>query len=172
VNSSAVCSPNDGRSNQVEQRETAAWATSFASVQPCHSETANVRQLLMEMPVSEMHPAAKWLMRKCPRLVGVVFALCGAALFYWSLIEPVRQAETEAPEVELWPLGGVFGLMFVLIGTIWMIFGMRFSRILQPSGEESKRPAYAIGMLLGAAGLAIYFALQSYLEGKGYVFTR
>ena len=39
-----------------------------------------------------------------------------------------------------------------------------------PAAEDSKKPAYVAGVVLGLVGLGIYFGLLSYLQSRGYVF--
>jgi hypothetical protein len=121
------------------------------------------------MTMADSHNVVQRFMLKYPRPSGAVLVLLGAAFCYWMIIQPIHQAEAGAPEVGISLKGGMVGVILTVIGLIYVVFGARFARIFQPSAEESKAPAYTVGILFAIVGIGIYFALKSYLESKGYV---
>jgi hypothetical protein len=125
---------------------------------------------LKDMTMADSHNAVQQFMLKYPRPIGAVLGLLGAAFCYWMIVQPIQQAETGKPEIKLSLKGGTLGVVLIVFGLTYAVFGVRFARIFQPSAEESKAPAYTVGILLAILALGIYFALKSYLESKGYVF--
>jgi threonine/homoserine/homoserine lactone efflux protein len=119
--------------------------------------------------MADSHNEFQRFMLKYPRPVGAVFALLAVAIFFEEVVQPIRQAEAGAPEIQIWVSGGTVGLMLAVLGLTYVIFGVRFARIFQPSAEESKAPAYIAGGLLAIVGLGIYLTLKVYLESKGYI---
>jgi hypothetical protein len=110
-------------------------------------------------------------MLKYPRRAGAILVLLAAGVFYESIVQPIRQAAARTPEIRISVLGGTVALALAVLGLIYVVVGARFARIFQPSAEESKAPAFIVGGLLAGMGLVIYWALKSYLQGKGYVAT-
>ena len=118
--------------------------------------------------MADSHNEAQRFILKYPRPAGAVLALLAGAFFYEAIIQPIQQAKAGAPEIEISDTGGTVAVVLAVMGLTLVVFGARFARIFMPSAEESKAPAFAVGVVIAIVGLGVYFWLQSYLESRGY----
>ena len=107
-----------------------------------------------------------------PRLFGVAFCLFGAWSIYESLVVPLQKATVPVAEISIRPAGPAFGLVLLLIGSAYVLFGTRLTWVFHPSAEQSRLPALLVGVVIAIIGLSVYFWLDARLKQQGYVNDR
>ena len=102
----------------------------------------------------------------CGLIIGLGAA--GACVGIGILAGKFIESSARQPELR----GTLQVKVFIMLGLIYMVFGARFARILQPAAGESKAPAYAVWIVIAVIGNIIFFMLGKYLwiyvESKGY----
>jgi hypothetical protein len=105
-----------------------------------------------------------------PRKVGLFLLFAGAALLYQKLVQPIQAAEAGAPRVMLSSKLTIAGVIGVVFGLAYLLFGPRAARLLRPAAGESKTLTYLAVFVVAGIGTAIYLGVRHCLESKGYVF--
>ena len=109
--------------------------------------------------------------RENPRIVSPFFMLIGALLFHISFLQPLNEIENGAEEVRFTLGGAVLGVLTILMGIVFLIFGKRYVRfIMMPNEERPKKQKYIIIGISFFVAIVSYFLLDQYLKSKGYSF--
>ncbi len=102
------------------------------------------------------------------RLIGVVLLLCGGAIVYLCIYQPLHAAWSGEPTVSIFLKGAILAPM-TLIGLMYLALGPRATSIM---GTREKPTPAAYGIVIGVLllGVGIYIWLRTTLEALGYDF--
>jgi hypothetical protein len=118
--------------------------------------------------MSDSHNGWQRFIRKHPRLAGMALGLFGLGLIYWMVYLPIQQAKGHTSSIFISVAASVFGVMALLVGSIYLIAGETGVRVLNPRAQESKVPPIFVGAMATLIGLCVYIALKAYLKSEGY----
>lgn len=128
------------------------------------NEEESIKKILF--PTHHRNEHQQQLTTKRSRIRGVFLTLIGAWLVFEYIVSPLQKVEEYVNEITISMKMTVFGIISLLVGLIWLIFGDHFGYM--PSSKEAKTPATILGIIAVGIGYGIYSVLKVYLEAKGY----
>jgi hypothetical protein len=102
------------------------------------------------------------------RVMGAFLLICGGALAYLCVYQPLESAWRGAPTVSV-SLQGAILAPIGLIGLLYLVLGRGASTIMGKR-EKPKATAYIIVIGVVLLGFALYLWVRSTLEAHGYNF--
>jgi hypothetical protein len=119
---------------------------------------------------SNLNPLERFVLEH-PRAYGLILTVAGVSVIIWAVVLPIRDAIASASEVWISRTGLAAGESLLLFGIPSMIFGSRFLNLFPLSQGTPKIPKFSFAMVIMVViGIAVYHALKTFLESKGYSF--
>ncbi len=104
-----------------------------------------------------------------PRRAGLIYLLLGVGLLYWLAWLPVQEFLAGNRFAHVSGKAVIVGTLVVIVGLLQVVFGPLVLPVLHPHPGASRMPAIFFGAMLVTLSFGAYFALKSYLAGRGYL---
>lgn len=105
-----------------------------------------------------------------PRAAGTLLVLLSMGLLHFRLVQPVLNAHRGTGPVVTSGYITVSGVMFFIIGLIYLTMGRVGVMVAWPEPHESRVRRWALPVILGSIGSAIHFLALQYIKSLGYTF--
>ena len=122
------------------------------------AQWAPVSERWKEVPDEPIWPALR---------IGLLMLGCGAALSWFFIIEPIRDAQNQADSVST-SMKGTLAIPFCAFFGFFYSFMPRFARRVFGLPEDRKASTGGISVLLLIAGGALYWLIEKKLADYGY----
>jgi hypothetical protein len=104
-----------------------------------------------------------------PRIAGAIMTLVGLYFTYLWLYQPYSKIIANEPEVKFSFIGIISGILFPVIGIIFMLTGKRYAEFIftDPKEMPSEEKIKFYGVVLLVVGICFYFFVN-WLAKHGY----